>query len=131
MVQSGEQCSDGELLIYTWDGVGLWKEGILEFNGIPPQGVWAPPLDTRRMRSSVIQEGLEAEPLLPHSHLIQAAPERLPWEAFLGIFLQVEATGRRDNVSLMIWKNLEISTEELDEVERMLEPLYLGHCPTT
>lgn len=87
---------------------------------IPPRGVWAPPLDTRRMRSSVIQEGLKVEPLLPQRHLIRAAPERLPCEVFLGIFLQVEATGRRDSVSQMTWKYLEISIEELDEVERML-----------
>lgn len=61
------------------------------------------------------------EPLhLRQRHLIRAAPERLPCEVYVGIFLQVETTGRGDIVSQMTWKYLEISIEELDEVEGML-----------
>uniref|UniRef100_A0A8C4X372 Uncharacterized protein n=1 Tax=Erpetoichthys calabaricus TaxID=27687 RepID=A0A8C4X372_ERPCA len=84
----------------------------------------------RRVRSSVIREGLRVEPLLLRiersqmrwlGHLIRMPPGRLPGEVF-----RARPTGRRprgrpwtrwrDYVSWLAWERLGILPEELEEV---------------
>lgn len=62
---------DEELLIWTQDVVGLWKEERHEFNEIPPQGVWA-------LRSLVIQEGLRRAAAPPEAET-QASDSDASW----------------------------------------------------
>ena len=85
-----------------------------------------------RVRSSVIREGLEVEPLLLRiersqmrwlGHLVRMPPGRLPGEVF-----RARPTGRRprgrprtrwrDYVSRLAWERLGVPPEELEEVTR-------------